>query len=199
MKYTTTSTFSQEELNAAIASVIRNSSKRDCKDAHKIVEAAGYHTFKNHGQWIVSNRETGKSVRADSRWSYRKEHYVYRVCMSGRQYREHEVSNLSVVDFVAFLQKPINEVQQNIDRASWSWYGHNSKSQQQYDRLTEAKWQVKRDGERIEEARRRMDEAMQKLQAEMKRCQDDIAYYTEMQIKDNDKLQSLRVELGLSK
>jgi len=196
MKYTT---FSQEELNAAIASVIRNSSKRDCKDAHKIVEAAGYHTFKNHGQWIVSNRETGKSVRADSRWSYRKEHYVYRVCMTGRQYREQEVSRLSIIDFVAFLEKPVNKVYQDMDRASWSWRGYTSKSQQQYDRLTDAKWDIKRDVECIENAHRRMDEAMQKLQAEIKKCQNDIAYYTEKQVKDNEKLQALRVELGLSK
>ena len=83
-------------LNEAIKTVLLTKLKKDAKEAHKMVESAGYEISKISGGWDINNRKNGK-------WLSYHNHYLS--TMSG--FRK---ANLNKFDYVHYLEKPYNKV-----------------------------------------------------------------------------------------
>lgn len=194
-------TFSKDQVNEAIARVLRNPSKKDCKEDHKVVEAAGYNTWKNNGHWFIQSKETGKYVGAEEKWQYvnryTERRFGYRVQLSraGAGYSEKFTTKLSAIDFVSFLDTPANAYE--AEQRKRAWWGEKSASMLKYDRLVSARRDVQYHKDQVAYYQARSIELIQKLQAEIESCQKYIASNSREQIKDEQRLEALRKELGL--
>ena len=198
-------TFTKEQINAAIITVLKTPAKRDCLESHKILQAAGYNLWKNNGHWFVekAHGRYNRYVGAESTWRYDRKyserHFGYNVSLeSGSSYRQQFVEKLSVIDFVAFLEAPINEYKLE-QRRNYNWGKECSKSSLQYDRLKYARRDVKYHQDKVVELQARSNELIQKLQDEIKRCQESIVYHTQKEIEKKQELEEVRKELGLVK
>lgn len=95
----------RQELNKAILTVLTTQFKKDAKEAHQIVEDAGYEIYKYDGAFRVANKETHRVVYAT--WSW----YGTYIHSNLRRYKfENEKGKMPVIpfDFVGCLNKAIN-------------------------------------------------------------------------------------------
>lgn len=93
------------ELEKAMNKVLFTQFKKDAKEAHKIVEDAGYEIYKYDGFFGIRNTKRGKNIRINKALYYRGE--VWEVL--GRELTAEEISNHYLkVDIVDYFTKPVN-------------------------------------------------------------------------------------------
>ena len=200
--------FTQEQVNEAIEVIIKNPVKQDCKIAHKVVKKAGYELSKYNGKWFVKNVETGKQVSATSGINYSRDYtehkLVWDISLSGYPDGTHHITRdkLNSVDFVAFLDTPVNEWRREEQHRKWEeWYGDvkDSKSSHSYKRLRDARKAVELHSRQIESSKTEIEELMKEFEQKMKRIQDNSLYHQQRLIVAQTELEQLRKELGLTK
>ena len=125
---------SKETVNKRIIEVCKNQYKKDAKDAHEIVELAGYKIEKYEGRYIVLNPKTGKrvsllgySAKTENR---RKPCVAYD---TGKGIKVFNWNEEPKFDFVAYLDKPWNrEYYRNIPESEYKRARANIKSQKNW-------------------------------------------------------------------
>jgi hypothetical protein len=175
----------KELLNKSIREVITNQYKKDCPTAHEIVKDAGYEIYKYEGHYKVKNKETDKVV-----WFVYTESYYGsdKICCSHRD----NVKNNDKFDFVNYLNKPFNVAYCQAQRTG-GWR-YQSKSQENYRTLKDARWDVQYHADSIEEIKGKI----KKLQEEMSKLENDIAYHAREQVRAEFELERVRKDLGLA-
>ena len=168
-----------KELNDAIYTVITTQYKKDAKEAHKLVESYGFDIWKYDGHYRVGYKDTHKAVYILSQgWRYTNFY------LDGRQdpYKRLESGQECKVDFVRFLTKPKNEEYRHV-----RWLEcQESASAKKYDDIRHAKYMAHSYAEDIENAKKKIDEAVKRLE-----------YCMEMKTRYDLDLAKLRVEYGL--
>lgn len=163
------------ELNKAILEVCLTQYKKDAKEAHKLVENAGFSIRKEDGQFVVSNNSNYKEVRVARK--YRK----IVVYSNGRRRTEFPVENNTYdvkFDFYNYLTKPRNETY-------YTNYTYTP-SQDKYHSLKSARWDVDYYNERVN-----------KIQKEIDRLQKDLVYAVERRTEAKARYENRRRDLGL--
>ena len=104
----TTITYTREEIQNAINVVLRVTYKYEAPVAFKIVERAGYETYKSGGQWVVRSLKTYKSVKLGYR------NGLNLACGHVK------AENADKVDIINYLDKPVNREWYNaINLYTW--------------------------------------------------------------------------------
>lgn len=137
------------ELNTAIRMVLMNRHKKDAKQAHKIVKAAGYTIIKWSGSYEVKNEATGRWIRIDFG------RYRATLEWTGKSTTPTTLNNdiMDKFDFVGELNKPINMEWREMRRYTCGWQPYRP-TITKYDNLKFAKNRVEwrnRDIEMIQE------------------------------------------------
>lgn len=167
-------------INQAIWNVISTQYKKDMAvGALEMVKAEGYTvTYRGYGEWWeVINPKTNKSV------SVRVSKNGYNAYVElNKSYRIKNWQE-SKIDFKGYLDKPFNR----------EWYVAISgldyePTRNKYSRLTNARWSVKYETERVE-----------RLKKEIASKQKDLENAIRAMVKDEIELTAVKRELGLIK
>ena len=104
-------------LKEAMIAVMTNQYKKDAKEAHQIVEAAGYTITKDNGHYYIRNEKTHRYCWMIDSGMYRRGHrwvfewgsmsYGSKAFYIGGDYRAQTVEQIPF-DFVTMLNKPYN-------------------------------------------------------------------------------------------
>lgn len=181
-------------INEAIAKVLTTQYKKDAREAHEIVESAGYTINKYDGNWWVKNPKTDRWVFLTYEWHHKyhgswllhtnnskSDFHEYRT--HHRNYKENEPMP---INFEKLLATPYNKAWAEVRRKDWN---RDMRSEKIID-LKNAKHNVKYN-----------DNALQRVEAEFKKaCEKyarEIKYYTENRERDMVRLNNMRKELGL--
>lgn len=173
--------FRKDVVNDAIYDVITKQFKKDCKEAHQLVEDAGYRIVKIEGGWKVSNPETGKYVFVRTYNWYRRGYEICRNTTFGKLAYANEVKADCKFDFVGCLDCERQPLREN-------WSRFPNKALEQWDRLSDAKWRINWRKKSLKET----EEKIEQLQKDL------IRYAREIANAEND-LKAVRNELGLAK
>ena len=161
-------------INLAIWTVVNTKAKKNCKDAVKEVEAAGYVISKDgHKGMTVSNPRTKRFVYVDYNW--RNIEYINYGWYAGQRRQL-----TAEFDFVGCLEKPYNTEYHNF-------HDDRSKAYQKYDILQRAKRDVDYEARQIAECEK-----------QLKQLQARLMSATEAKVRDEFKLAEVRKELGLA-
>lgn len=103
-----------ETINEAIYEAITTKYKKDAQRAHRIVESEGYEIYKNGGEYVVRNSETGKHICGrifpiDHGHIMRDKDGNHRYVHFDRA--RHYTRNMNIV---AYLDKPYNRAWHNV-------------------------------------------------------------------------------------
>lgn len=169
--------YTKTEVNAAIFTVLKEQFKKNCKEAHKIVEAAGYTIQKNNGHYEVFNTET-------KRWIWLQDGYRCTYIYHGAYMNQKaKLTNWNdcKFDFVGCLDKPQNrdyytEPACNVSKAHAN--GNDLRWKKSY---------IKSD-----------EEALQRIQEQMQTLQRELIRVTERKVRHEQELKDFRVKLGLA-
>lgn len=173
------------ELNKAIATVISNKYKKDCKDAHEIVEAAGYTIEKYEGCYYVRNNHTHRYCYMVDSGSYYKGHrwvlYWGSMCHGSKVYYGDPI-NLPF-DYVHMLDTPYNRAAYTI---SYDEVWNKSVAKERYICLKHLKQNVER-----------LEEETQSILKSIAQMQKRLINTTEAKVKCVAELNACRKEYGL--
>lgn len=175
-------TYSRELVNEAIFTVLTTQFKKDAKEAHAIVEQAGYTISKFNGDWYIHNAETGRKV------------FIHYPKYNDRPYREYIDGNgngkrskiSQKFDFVGYLEKPLNTAWAEMQ----SWDYQLNRYEQQASTLKSARWSVKYHTEQIDRIQKEIEEKIAKLQK-------DLLYHSQEKVRAEIHLKEVRKEFGL--
>lgn len=182
-------------INEAIAKVLTTQYKKDAKEAHEMVESAGYKIWKRDGDWWVKNEKTNRWVYMPYDW-----HYKYKGSWTlhtnntkadygCRQLRYPETKPIPI-DFERLLATPYNKEWYMVRKVAEDYeYWKGAKSEKYYT-FTEAKRTLAND-------KRYLADAKAKLESDIKKLMREVEYYTEKKARDSERLNNLRKELGL--
>lgn len=161
-------------LGQAIYAVLTTQFKKDAKDAHAIVEGAGYVIYKNDGHFHVKNRETRRVL-------FIKELYCGWALFGnyGNMLVKFDRPEKLKVDLVGYLNKPAKFEEFNPYR---------NNAEKLYKTLQDRKWDVEWED-------REIDEIIKK----MKKLQDDLVWHTERRAKARTELENIRKQYGLGR
>lgn len=163
------------ELNYAMFLVMSNQYKKDCKEAHEMVEKAGFEIHKNNGHFYIRNRNTRRELFLTDRWDYEERGIVFYVHYN---YNLNAVKYKGKFDFVNCLNTPIRSQEDSFDYYKTA-YG-------KYDRLKNLKWSVEWDKKNIE-----------KIKNQIVSLQNDLERAIRSEIRDSLNLEEYRKEVGL--
>ena len=166
----------RQELNKAILEVLTTQFKKDAKEAHKIVEEAGYGIYKWDGSFRVSNKDIGRYVYATENWRSTTIH------SNLRNYRYEHDKGVRF-DFVGYLNKPTNPESPYLWRIR-----EENKSMMNYHRISRDKNSIKYAQERIE-----------KIKKEIASLTNDLIREVSSLKEAEIRLEQTRRELGLDK
>lgn len=97
----------KDNINEAIFKVLTTKYKKDAKDAFKLVDEAGYRSFKEGGRFEVYNPETDRHIYVTE--AYRRSYYTVHTGMYMRQTTNfRREADMKAMDFVNCLEKPVN-------------------------------------------------------------------------------------------
>lgn len=165
------------ELNKAILEVCLTQYKKDAKEAHKLVESAGFSIRKEDGQFVVSNSSNYKEVRVTRK--YRKI-VVYSNSWRSTAFPVENNTYDVKFNFYDYLTKPRNETYYiNYTYAP---------SQDKYRILKSAKWDVDY-----------YDKRVTSIQKQIETLQKDLVYAVEHRTEAKARYESRRKDLGLKK
>ena len=165
------------ELNKIIVKVMSTQFKKDAKEAHTAVEAAGYQIEKYNGSFMIINPETGRTVYIQ----YPKCGYGRAKIFGDYRWKKSMEWKDEKFDFVGFLNKPINEA---WHKAQWSTVFNPV--MEKYSKLKSARWNVQYHESEIE-----------KIEKEMKKLQERLMYHAVQKDKDLQNLANVKRELGI--
>ena len=170
-----------DEVNKAIVEVITHKFKKDCLEAHKLVQDWGYIIEKVDGVFCIRNTETHKYITCLFTWNL-----IPYVCLWGKkQY------NLYKINFVKFLNTPYN----NYLRTEYGYRRFSrshSDAVEKYEKLKMAKHNLEYHNEAILEENKKLQELLEKHKKQ-------IEYHTESIGRYNKEIEELRKEYGLTK
>lgn len=169
-------------LNKAMEMVLRTQFKKQVKEAHKIVEEAGYTINKIQGGYQITNPKTGRFIyiRQDG---YRKSiiHGYY----NSQQRRIRSEADYQKFDYTGCLNKPINkDYYEQILNEEHTAY-HKSEAMQ---KLKSAKWSLKYEEDRIA-----------RIQKDIEKLQQDLIRAAMAKARAIDKLNEVKKDLGLKR
>ena len=160
-------TFSKEQVNAAIWTVLRTQYKKEAKEAFDIVKAAGYEYEKLNGAFTVRNPETRKRISLQTGgYSWRDNEYVqitygYYMCQVTKFTGVDRYKNAKEkFDYVNCLNTPINDVYWTEVKSSTY---DSSTAVAKYDRIQSCKRRIKWREEDIEKIQKQLIELQEKL------------------------------------
>ena len=177
-------TYSRELVNEAIFTVLTEQFKKDAKEAHAIVEQAGYSISKMDGDWYLKNAETGRRVYMHVA---RRTYGMSYISGNGNDYGRRGGWRIRVskkFDFVGYLEKPLNTVWEEMQNWNYNRY------EKQASTLKSARWDVKYHTEQIDKIQKEIEEKIAKLQK-------DLLYHSQEKVKAEIHLREVREELGL--
>ena len=174
----------RHEVNEAIYAVLTTQYKKDVKESHNIVEAAGYQISKFNGDWYIHNKETGRKLFAHySKYNDRYARRYAREYIDGNgNAKKAKISEK--FDFVGYLDKPLNTEWNEMKSYSFQ---ENRYSKQAYV-LKSARWEVEYHTEKLAS-----------IQKQIANLQKDLIYHAERKARGEQDLLSLRKSLGLVK
>lgn len=167
------------ELNEAIYEVITSKFKKDCPEAFKAVEAAGYRIYKSGGTFTIRNDKTTREVYLTfGSWSEVLHYGKY--TFNTKRIKCNK--DLKVFDFVTCLEKPINR--------DWVMvrYPEMSTLQKKKEKLEDARFHHRW-------AKRHLLET----QAEIAKLQQKLIEYSQDVYRSSQELKACKRELGLIK
>jgi hypothetical protein len=170
-----------DKVNYAIIEVITHKYKKDCPEAHKLVQDLGYTIEKIDGAFCIRNTETHKYITCLFTWNSRP----YVCLLDKKQY------NLYKINFVKFLNTPYNSylrTEYGYRRFSRS----HSDAVEKYEKLKMAKHNLEYHNEAILEENKKLQELLEKHKKQ-------IEYHTVSIEKYNEQIANLRKEYGLTK
>ena len=174
--------FDKATVNKAIRDVIINQYKKNCKEAHQLVEDAGYKITKIEGGWRVDNLETGKFVYLNFKdYNWRKGYALYRCTYYGKTaYVNYSDEAECKFDFVNCL---------DLNRRRYYECASSNKETavSKYRRLHSAKWSINYDKKRLAETQKKIEE-----------LQKDLVRYAKEIVRDEARLEEVRKEIGLT-
>lgn len=143
------------DMNKAIYRVLTTQFKKEAKDAHKAVEAAGYEIYKLGGEWHVRNPQTGKAVHIEpNRGWYTR----FTVWGGARQTVFKSIEELTKYDFEGQLKKEYNNEWYDLRRAA-----AYEPTQVKYRRLKSAKRQQQWREERVTDIEKKIAQLQREL------------------------------------
>ena len=169
-------------LNKAMEMVLRTQFKKQVKEAHKIIEEAGYTINKIQGCYEITNPTTGRFIYI--------RHNGYRSTISHGIYNSQQRMIKSEADYQKFdyagcLNKPINkDYYEQIRNEEYSAY-HKSEAMQ---KLKSAKWSLKYEEDRIA-----------RIQKEVEKLNQELIRAAMAKARAIDKLNEVRKDIGLRK
>lgn len=166
----------KKELNEAIRKVLFTQFKKQAKEAHKIVEEAGYKIWKCGGDWRVENEATGRTV-------YLEDGYRRTFIWHGPRYVNRSQYNDNF-DFVGALNKPVNK--EYYTSIAFT-YMNESKAKQAYKRIQQHVSYVKMYERDIQDAQKKIAE-----------LQDKMVRYATYKAEEERKVKDIKKELGLA-
>lgn len=174
-------------LNEAILKVISTQYKKDAKEAHQIVEDAGYTISKNYGCYYVRNPKTHRYVCLEHKdGRYYKDYYDLNWgSMAHGNKRFNDPKDAAVFDFVNMLNKPYNR-DGNPTPYTDTW--NKSKAIESYSELKSLKRNIIQEENDIKSILSQIDTLQKKL-----------IRATETKVKCAAKLDDFRKQCGLNK
>lgn len=174
-----TTNYTKEQINEAIYTVMKKRFKKDAKEAHKIVEDAGYSVYKGgNGYFDIYNPETQRHLWVtEPRYSYRKGG-DYQNIYSG-PYTKHMNEFTDKFDFVGCLEKPINSIYYQDTNTKES-------ARHKYDRIKHLRYMEESWKKDAEECKKKIDSLLDQMQR-----------YTKYSAEKAAELSALRKEYGL--
>ena len=169
----------EKEINEAILKVLSTQYKKDAKEAHKIVEAAGYEIYKSNGCFIIKNPETYKYIQ----WTECRRKYNYKLITTTQDIYFDDWKDLKI-NFVNYLNKPINRDKERRD----NMWGCSSKLKEKYTLLRDHKMMIEYYSKEI----KRQKASIEKAKEEITRCEKRLK-------EEKDSLEETRKKLGLKK
>ena len=166
----------RNELNKAIYTVITTKYKKDAKEAHEMVAAFGYEIYKSDGDYCVSSRRTNKKVCVNWRG------YKQTTFFLGNNYAKVDNGRPCPIDFVGCLEKPINRAYNELQ-----WKRYRSPAVDKYQHLKDVNWSINRESKKLKE-----------LKNQLISIQSEIVYHARQQMREEQRLESLRREYGLA-
>ena len=169
----------EKEVNEAILKVLSTQYKKDAKEAHKIVEAAGYEIYKSNGCFTIKNPRTYKYIQ----WTQCRWKYNYKLITTTKDIYFDDWKDLKI-NFVNYLNKPINNDKQYIDSDCF----YTSKAKDKYVSLRCIKTYIEYHNREIERQKVLIEKAKK-----------DIEYHEKRLKEEKDSLEETRKKLGLKK
>lgn len=143
-------------LNEAIYTVLTTQYKKDAKEAHKIVENAGYTINKCSGHFEVTNPKNNRYVRINRDYYSYRYHCGMANVWCGTRCSEMRYERLERIDYVNLLNTSYNK--EYYRKPKWKVTNQNRK-----DKLYNSKWDVKFYNDRVEIAKHNIERAQQEL------------------------------------
>lgn len=169
----------EKEVNEAILKVLSTQYKKDAKEAHKIVEAAGYEIYKSNGCFTIKNPKTYRYIQ----WTQCRWRYNYKLITTTKDIYFDNWKELKI-NFVNYLNKPINRDKERGD----NMWGCSSKLKEKYDSLCNHKMSIEYHTREIE-----------RQKALIEKTKKDIEYHERRIKEEKDSLEETRKKLGLKK
>lgn len=143
-------------LNEAIYMVLTTQYKKDAREAHKIVESAGYIINKNNGYFEVYNPKLNKRVHITRNFYSYRHHCGMLNVWCGIKACEMTYEKLEKVDFVGMLNTPRNE--EYYRELKWKTINRNRREE-----LISCKWNIKYYGDAIDDIKHKIESAQKEL------------------------------------
>ena len=181
--------YDKETVNEAIAKVISNKYKKDCPEAHMVVENAGYTIYKRDGSYTVKNSNTNKVVYIRSLGDYGWERLVYGKVDKRLGYNRDFI--LKKFDYVNCLDTPINDYDPYYDPYLNSWR-YVSKAKENYKTLRSYRYDINFHNRELEDAKKKFEKAV-------KEYQQSVDWHNKRIVEATNNLDTLKKKLGLVK
>lgn len=165
-------------LNEAIYKVMTTQYKKDAKEEHKMVEAAGYEIYKSDGSFTVRNDETHRELCID----YKGYYSVLYTRSRSIRFRKNEGLKF---DFVGYLSKPRHDINDFLDKDGY--YKDRSKALQKYQMLERAKHHVEYEKNQLEEIKKKIAS-----------LQNELVRTAKFVVKAEADVNETRVKIGLA-
>ncbi len=181
-----------EEVNKAIIKVITHQYKKDCPEAHKLVQDWGYTIEKKNGSFRVKNENTNKEVYFENDIYYDSPYGV--IYVHHKRIALKKKDQINKINFVKYLNTPLNSYlwDENGYRSVYQYTRYHSDAVDKYKKLKMAKHNAKY-------CRKAIIEENEKLQKVLEDHRRWIEYYTQQSKIHDEEIEELRKEYGLTK
>lgn len=168
------------ELNKAIMIAVLTQYKKDAKEAHKIIEDAGFQLCKDFGFWHIYNPQTGKRIHVEVREGWRWTRYTVYGGMQTSDFKNEK--ELAKYDFVGQLNKERNTAWYEVRRGAAKY----EPTQEKYRSLLAAR-----------HTQQWREEDVVKIEKKIAELQRELIHAVEERYKATAKVKEIKKDLGL--